>query len=118
MLDIREILLSSNEETQNRKDRFSLVGENDGKGNIIFHRHYLYNPKKKAKPIKIPAKDFWGTTDSYTDKTYEAQTLPKKRGKKAEKESKQKVKRLQAYLKDEVSFPKKQKRKSSKKIPS
>lgn len=109
MLDIREILLSSDEKPQKREDRFSLVGEDDGQGNIVLYRHYLYNPNKKTKPIKIPVKDFWGTAESFIGGVYKAQYLPKKKkGKKTSlEESEQKLKRLQKYLKAGTSKKKK-----------
>ena len=60
MLDIKKILLSSGQKTQKKEEKFSLVGEMDGKGNIVFHKHYLNNPTKKTKAIKISTKDFLG----------------------------------------------------------
>ena len=98
MLDIRDILLSAKEKTQKREDIFSLVGEDDGKGCIVLHKHYLYNPKRKSKPIKIPVKDFWGTAESFIGGVYKAQYLPKDK-KKDPKETQKKLKRLQKYLK-------------------
>ena len=95
MADIRKILLSRNEQGQKREERFSLTGEDDGKGNIVLHKHYLYNPNKKTKPIKIPIKDFWGIEDSFTNEVCQAQYLPKE----DIKQSKQKLKRLKCYLK-------------------
>jgi hypothetical protein len=100
VLDIREILLSGKEKTQKREDLFSIVGEDDGKGCIILRKHYLYNPKRKSKPIKIPVKDFWGTAGSFIGGVYKAQYLPE--DKKANpKETQKKLKRLQKYLKAE-----------------
>lgn len=98
MLDIRDILLSSKEKTQKREDVFSLVGEDDGKGCIVLYKHYLYNPKRKSKPIKIPVKDFWGTAESFVGGVYKAQYLPKDK-KTNPKETQKKLKRLQKYLK-------------------
>ena len=98
MLDIREILLSGKEKTQKREDRFSIVGEDDGKGCIILRKYYLYNPKRKSKPIKIPVKDFWGTSASFVGGVYKAQYLPEDK-KSSPAETKKKLKRLQKYLK-------------------
>ena len=95
-----EILLSAKEKTQKREDRFSIVGEDDGKGCIVFHKHYLYNPKRKSKPIRIPVKDFWGTADSFVGGVYKAQYLPEDK-KSSPEETKKKLKRLQKYLKAE-----------------
>ena len=98
MLDIRDILLSGKEKTQKREDRFSIVGEDDGKGCIILRKYYLYNPKRKSKPIKIPVKDFWGTSASFIGGVYKAQYLPKDK-KSSPAETQKKLKRLQKYLK-------------------
>ena len=103
MLDIREILLSSDDCPPKREERFSIVGEDDGQGNIVLHRHYLYNPKRKSKPIKIPVKDFWGTAESFIGGVYKAQYLPKnKRKKTTQKESEKKLKLLQKNLKKSI----------------
>ena len=78
MLDIREILLSANIPVQKREDRFYIVGEDDGKGYIVLRRHYLYNPSKKTKPIKIALKDFFGSDKCFTRKTPKAMSCCKK----------------------------------------
>lgn len=98
MLDIMQVLLSSEEKLPKREDRFSIVGEDDGKGNIILHKYYLYNPKRKSKPIIIPVKDFWGTAGSFVGGVYRAQYLPKKEGQENEKETLRKLRRFQRYL--------------------
>ena len=53
-------------------DPFSLIGEPDEKGNIIFVRHYRNDPewKRKSKPIKISAAKFWGTAKAVQEGTY------------------------------------------------
>jgi len=78
VLDIRKILLSSSQKTQKKEEKFSLVGEMDGKGNIVFHRHYLNNPTKKTKAIKVSAKDFLGSENKNTIKDYKANHHTKK----------------------------------------
>lgn len=98
MLDIREILLSAKVKTQKREDRFSIVGEDDGQGCIVLYKRYLYNPKRKSKPIKIPVKDFWGTAESFVGGVYKAQYLPEDK-KASPKETQKKLRRLQRYLK-------------------
>ena len=98
MLDIMQVLLSSEEKLPKREDRFSIVGEDDGKGNIILHKYYLYNPTRKSKPIVIPVKDFWGTAGSFVGGVYRAQYLSKKEGQEDEKETLRKLRRFQRYL--------------------
>ncbi len=100
MLDILEVLLSAKQKTQKREDRFSIVGEDDGKGCIVFHKHYLYNPNRKSKPIKISVKDFWGTADSFVGGVYQAQYLPEDK-KASPEETKKKLRRLQRYLRED-----------------
>lgn len=53
-------------------DPFSLIGEPDDDGNIIFVRHYRNDRKwkRKSKPIKISAAKFWGTAKAVQDGTY------------------------------------------------
>ncbi len=97
MPDILEVLLSGKEEIQKREERFSLVGEDDGQGCIVLHKHYLYNPKRKSKPIKIPVKDFWGTAESFIGGAYKAQYLPEDK-RTDPKESLKKLKLLQKNL--------------------
>ena len=101
MLDIMQVLLSSEEKLPKREDRFSIVGEDDGKGNIILRKYYLYNPTRKSKPIVIPVKDFWGTAGSFVGGVYRAQYLPKKEGQENEKETLRKLRRFQRYLRME-----------------
>lgn len=96
--DIREVLLSSEEKIVKREDRFCIVGEDDGQGNIVLYKHYLYNPKRKSKPIKIPVKDFWGTAESFENGVYRAKFLPKKK-KLSLKEETKKLKHFSKYLK-------------------
>ena len=98
MLDIMEILLSSKDKAPKRENRFSIVGEDDGKGCIVFYKRYLHNPNRKSKPIKIPVKDFWGTADSFVGGVYKAQYLPEDK-KASPEETKKKLRRLQRYLK-------------------
>gem|GEM_PF-4534236 len=89
--------MSGKEEIQKREERFSLVGEDDGQGCIVLHKHYLYNPKRKSKPIKIPVKDFWGTAESFIGGAYKAQYLPEDK-RTDPKESLKKLKLLQKNL--------------------
>ncbi len=53
-------------------DPYSFIGEPDGKGNIIFVRHYRndYEWKRKSKPVKISAAKFWGTAKAVKEGTY------------------------------------------------
>ena len=53
-------------------DPFSLIGEPDDNGNIIFVRHYRNDPKweRKSKPIKISAAKFWGTAKAVQEGKY------------------------------------------------
>ena len=53
-------------------DPFSLIGEPDNKGNIVFVRHYRNDSewKRKSKPIKISAAEFWGTAKAVKEGTY------------------------------------------------
>ena len=114
--DLLDILLSGNEEPQKREDRFSLVGEDDGQGCIVLHKHYLYNPKRKSKPIKIPVREFWGTAESFIGGAYKAQYLPEDK-RTDPKESLKKLRRLQKYLKaanEEIRNSRK--KKASKKV--
>ncbi len=96
--DILDVLLSGQDEPQKREDRFYLVGEDDGQGCIVLHKHYLYNPKRKSKPIKIPVREFWGTAESFVGGAYKAQYLPEDK-RTDPKESLKKLRRLQKYLK-------------------
>ena len=98
MIDILEVLLSAKEKLPKREDRFCVVGEEDGKGNIIFHKRYIYNPKRKSKPVKMAVTDFWGTSESFVGGVYQARFLPKDK-KLSEEESLKKLKRLQKSLK-------------------
>lgn len=63
------------------KDPFSLIGEPDGKGNIIFVRHYRNDEKwkRKSKPIIIPAAEYWATAEAVKNGTYEPQKIKKSR---------------------------------------
>ena len=53
-------------------DPYSFIGEPDDKGNIIFVRHYRNDTewKRKSKPVKISAADFWGTAKAVKEGTY------------------------------------------------
>jgi len=95
-MTITEFMLKYMPKTKIEKDPFSLIGEPDGKGNIIFVRHYLddYEWKRKSKPLIIPAAKFWGTAKAVREGTYVPQKvtnsrikqlalMPKKRKKKA-----------------------------------
>ena len=54
------------------EDPYSFIGEPDDKGNIVFVRHYRndYEWKRKSKPIKISAAEFWGTAKAVKEGTY------------------------------------------------
>ncbi len=54
------------------KDPFSFIGEPDGKGNIVFVRHYRNDPnwERKSKPLTIPASKFWGTAKAVQEGKY------------------------------------------------
>ena len=69
-----ELELPGNFETDS--DPFSFIGEPDDKGNIVFVRHYRNDPewKRKSKPLKISASEFWGTAKAVKEGTY----VPKK----------------------------------------
>lgn len=90
-------LLSSARKKQ--KERFAVVGEDDGMGCIVFYKKYLDNPGKKSKPLKIPVKDFWGTKDSFIGGVYQAKFLPEEKRLSPE-EAQKKLKRLQKYLRE------------------
>lgn len=96
--DILDILLSGEDKPQKREDRFYLVGEDDGQGCIVLRKHYLYNPKRKSRAIKIPVTEFWGTAESFVGGAYKAQYLPEDK-RPDPKESLKKLRRLQKYLK-------------------
>ena len=70
-MDLLNIILK-NMPKEDNSDPYSLIGEPDDKGNIVFVRHYLNDPKRKrkSKPIIIPASQFWGTAQAVKDGTY------------------------------------------------
>ncbi len=102
MLDISEVLLSFHIIDKRREDRFCIVGEDDGLGSIILHKYYLYNPKRKSRPIKIPVRDFLGTAIWFIDGIYRAQYLPPEKC-LPEDVCRRKLKRLKRYLKQDTS---------------
>jgi len=80
-MTITEFMLKYMPKTKIEKDPFSLIGEPDGKGNIIFVRHYLddYEWKRKSKPLIIPAAKFWGTAKAVREGTYVPQKVTNSR---------------------------------------
>ena len=62
-------------------DPFSLIGEPDGKGNIIFVRHYRNDKKwkRKSKPLIIPASEYWATAEAVKNGTYKPQKIEESR---------------------------------------
>ena len=97
-MDISELLLSFNIPGFKREDRFCITGEDDGQGCIILHRYYLYNPKRKSKPIIIPVKDFLATAICFTDGIYHAHYLPPEKRESPEV-CKRRLRRLKRCLK-------------------
>ena len=76
-------------------DPYSFIGEPDDKGNIIWVRHYRNDEKwkRKSKPVKMSAAEFWGTAKAVKEGTYKPRKvtnsriqqlalMPKKRTKK------------------------------------
>lgn len=63
------------------KDPYSFIGEPDDKGNIIFVRHYRKDPewKRKSKPLKIPASEFWGTAKAVKEGRYKPRKITNSR---------------------------------------
>lgn len=80
MTDYEEFFTPVNNEEDGS---YSLIGEADGQGNIVFTKHYRGDlaRTKKAKAIKIPTSKFWGTAEAVKNGTYVLHKLPPKKEK-------------------------------------
>ena len=99
MLDISEAIAEYNKVLPKREDRFCLCGEDDGKGCIILRKDYIFNPKRKSRPLKIPVREFLATAIHFVDGIYEAHYLPPEK-RESEAVYKRRKKRLQKFLKE------------------
>jgi|GEM_PF-2656353 hypothetical protein len=99
MLDISDVLASLDICMPKREDRFCVSSEDDGKGCVVVHKNYIYNPKRKSRPMKIPVRYFLATAINFVDGIYEAHYLPPEK-KENPQVYKRRFKRLKKYLKD------------------
>lgn len=62
-------------------DPYSFIGEPDENGNIIWVRHYRNDEKwkRKSKPIKMSAAEFWGTAKAVKEGTYKPRKVTNSR---------------------------------------